>query len=508
MEVVNNNATEYLEPGGPISFFFDTGSGSNTINILNTAEDIPIGETGPGNDTVNLGSGNIAQEFPTPVYIENPAGHATININDSADQGGRYGPRSMPLSAYSAGGTKWGATLGLTYNIMNPLNVSTVPGRVVWNVSANAMTSAGASVVKDNGLAVNSVPTEPAAGMGYSPAPANAPLFHGGRPSYLDVSQGDLGDCWLLSSLAEVAARDPQDIENMFTYDGTIVDNGATVGLYTVRFFNGGGSPVSVQVDTELPNGGSFCYDQVTNPMGTQALWVALAEKAYAEANGLGYVGTSAEHQDSYNALNGGDPAWALQAITGKPAVDYYVNPTNIASAWNSGNLVVLCTSTPQSSYIVGDHCYAVVGYNASSSQPFEVFNPWGTTSSTATPSNPAWAPYTGNTIYGLFWASPSFLSQNFAIQGVGTGAINPDHLAAATNELAGSAAVGDGYATTGTIRLIRYRPGGRVAGAETAAGHPGHQGEVHYTRPAQGTASGTDHLAGLTWGRSRKLMM
>ena len=218
-------------------------------------------------------------------------------------------------------------------------------------------------------------------GHAYSPAPANAPLFNNGQPSYLDVEQGNLGDCWLLASLAEVAARDPQDIKNMFTYDGTTLDNGATVGLYTVRFYSTGGSAVYILVDTELPSGGEY-YDFIDNGLGTQALWVALAEKAFAEANALGYVTTSNPGQDSYDALNGGWPSWALQAITGEPATRYSTNPTNIASAWNAGDLIVLDTGDPISSAIVGDHSYAVVGYNASSGKPFEVFNPWGTNAS------------------------------------------------------------------------------------------------------------------------------
>ena len=102
---------------------------------------------------------------------------------------------------------------------------------------------------------------DPASGTAYSPAPASAPLFNNGRPkppvpSYLDVEQGAVGDCWLLASLAEVAARDPQDINNMFAYDGTTVDNGSTVGLYSVRFFSPDGVGFYVQVDTELPSGG------------------------------------------------------------------------------------------------------------------------------------------------------------------------------------------------------------------------------------------------------------
>ena len=99
----------------------------------------------------------------------------------------------------------------------------------------------------------------------------------------------------------------------MFTYQGTTVENGATVGLYSVRFFNGAGVAKYVTVDTELPNGGQW-YDQPQNGV----LWVALAEKAYAEANGAGYVTTGTPGSDSYNALNAGNPVWALQAITGK----------------------------------------------------------------------------------------------------------------------------------------------------------------------------------------------
>ena len=57
-----------------------------------------------------------------------------------------------------------------------------------------------------------------------------------------------MGDCWLLASLAEVADRDPQDIRDMFTYNGTMVVNGTSVGLYTVRFFNSSGSPLTCNV--------------------------------------------------------------------------------------------------------------------------------------------------------------------------------------------------------------------------------------------------------------------
>jgi hypothetical protein len=118
----------------------------------------------------------------------------------------------------------------------------------------------------------------PSSATAYSPAPSGAPLFNNNQPSYLDMEQGAVGDCWLDASLAEVATRDPQDIKNMFVYDGTTVDNGAIVELYSVRFFSTNGTGFYVKVDTSLPSGGWY-YNHVSNDLGTQSLWTALAEK-------------------------------------------------------------------------------------------------------------------------------------------------------------------------------------------------------------------------------------
>ena len=227
-----------------------------------------------------------------------------------------------------------------------------------------------------------------------------------------------MGDCWLMASLAEVAARDPADIQSMFTAAGTTVENGSVVDLYTVRFYNSAGVAGYFTVDTELPAGGTY-YDQATNGV----LWVALAEKAYAEANGAGWVTTGFEGSDSYNALNGGDPAWALQAITGKPANDYVVNPTNIAAAWNAGQLIVLGSSpNANDNLIVGDsegtHAYAVVGYSTSSTTPFELYNPWGISSVIGSTIS-----FNGRQVYGgPFYADANLISQDFAFQSVGRG--------------------------------------------------------------------------------------
>jgi hypothetical protein len=300
--------------------------------------------------------------------------------------------------------------------------------------------------------------TEPSAATAYSPVSGS--LFGANGLSYLDVHQGDLGDCWLMASLAEVAARDPADIQGMFTAAGTTVENGSTVSIYKVRLYNGSGVAGYFTVDTELPSGGTY-YDQATNGV----LWAALAEKAYAEANGAGWVTTSYEGSDSYNALNGGDPSWALQAITGKPANDFSINPANIAAAWKAGQLIVLGSSpNANDNLIVGDsqgtHAYAVVNYVASSSNPFELYNPWGVSSvvgSTVT--------FNGRQVYGgPFYANATLISRDFAYQFIGTGTeagtVSPDN---GSREVAGildseaSSSV-PGERSTGTQRTIQYQ--------------------------------------------------
>ena len=228
----------------------------------------------------------------------------------------------------------------------------------------------------------------------------NAPLFTSAGPQYTDVVQGQVGDCWLEAGLAEVAARSPNTIRNMFTDRGAAVENGVNVRLYDVRLYDTAGNQRTLMVDTMLPAGGSY-YGKANG-----SLWAALAEKAYVQANGKGYVMSQHRGVDSYSAIDGGYGSWSLQAITGRRAGDYGLKTNDIGSAWNAGQYVLLGTpSNPASGNIVGGHEYAVVGYNPSSSQPYKVYNPWGTGSNGYVP---------GTNKFGLFTANAAFIAQNY----------------------------------------------------------------------------------------------
>lgn len=199
-------------------------------------------------------------------------------------------------------------------------------------------------------------------------------LFRNGI-SYLDVDQNAAADCYFLSSLGAVAFRSPSTIQNMFINNGD--------GTYTVRFFNNGVADY-VTVDTYLPTSaggnavfggwGGGRYDSSTNE-----LWMALAEKAYAQINESGWIG-----QDNTNTYAGIDFGWhepTLEQITGLNANDYSMTAAgsvnNLISAFNANKMISLCTYNSTSSGIVGNHCYTMIGYNSTTDQ-FRVYNPWG----------------------------------------------------------------------------------------------------------------------------------
>jgi hypothetical protein len=225
------------------------------------------------------------------------------------------------------------------------------------------------------------------------------PVFGAAGPSINDINQGWLGDCYLLSSLAECAAQDPSVITSMIT------DNGDST--YGVRFFVNGTAEY-VTVNNDLADNGT-AFNRATD------IWASLVEQAYAEVQGSGDItgnGNYFNYGNSFSTIaNGGYPEYALEEITGASTItDFYGNGT----AWNQyvyndtlslqsaasglttslvfatlatdliqGDDVVLASRTyayDSSGFItlVANHAMSVYGYDSTTGE-LEIRNPWGT---------------------------------------------------------------------------------------------------------------------------------
>ncbi|MBW4521099.1 MAG: VCBS repeat-containing protein [Scytolyngbya sp. HA4215-MV1] len=213
---------------------------------------------------------------------------------------------------------------------------------------------------------------------------ANGSLFQNGI-SYQDINQGNLGNCYFLASLSSIAANQPNIIQNMF------IDNGDNT--FTVRFFNNGVADY-VTVDRNLPTwgNGQFAFAHPSGSAGgfyydtSNELWVALAEKAYAQLNESGWI--RQDNTNSYQGISGGFLGDALSHITGRAGTiangwgSMATEFNAVVSAIMSGQFVGFATGDPGTTQpgIVPGHAYSVVGYNATT-QMFTLFNPWGESS-------------------------------------------------------------------------------------------------------------------------------
>jgi len=108
-------------------------------------------------------------------------------------------------------------------------------------------------------------------------------------------------------------------------------------------------------------------------------LWIALAEKAYAQWNETGKAGRNGTN--TYAGIAGGWMGVVNSQITGINSSTYYFNTTpkeTLIDALNQGQAVTLGTKSGQMAYrLVQGHAYTVVGYNATNDE-FTLHNPWG----------------------------------------------------------------------------------------------------------------------------------
>ena len=224
-------------------------------------------------------------------------------------------------------------------------------------------------------------------------------LFGPSGPQMSDINQGQLGDCYLCASLAEVAQLNPAVIESMIASNGN--------NTYSVRFFVDGVAQY-ITVNNQLPDGGTL-FD--SGP----ALWGSLIEKAYAQLQAGGDLtgGSTHYYGNAYATIGaGGYPWYTLEEITGATSLVNFV-PSYSHNSWlmetlgqnlvtqvtNSGNstqavLMMLMTdlangndvvlSSQTSAHdangkltLVASHAFSIYGYDSVTGL-LELRNPWG----------------------------------------------------------------------------------------------------------------------------------
>jgi hypothetical protein len=191
-----------------------------------------------------------------------------------------------------------------------------------------------------------------------------------------DINQGQLGDCFLLSSIGEIALLKPTFIASMIHANSNGTEtvtlykaaNGALPGFNTTSFKATTATVTNVFPSNSVDNGAT---QDVVN--GVKEIWPQVLENAVAQLDG------------GYSAIaNGGNPVIAMEELTGHAAT--YMSPSALTLAAllgfsNAGDLIVMDTASRSSlpNSLVGNHAYMFDGVTGSgSSAAVKLLNPWG----------------------------------------------------------------------------------------------------------------------------------
>ncbi len=186
-----------------------------------------------------------------------------------------------------------------------------------------------------------------------------------------DVKQGNVGDCFLLASLASLAAVNPEALNNIISHNSD--------GTYTIEFYSDDPScKKTITINDDFVN---FKGAKISTN-DDKGKWVALMEKAYATLFASG----------SLDNLNGGSPDKPLQHLTGLKYATYrqeLVSFDFIKKCLEDKQPMV-CSTYPTTKIqyfnnsmaekLLDNHSYAILATRVQENgkQQICLYNPWG----------------------------------------------------------------------------------------------------------------------------------
>jgi hypothetical protein len=195
--------------------------------------------------------------------------------------------------------------------------------------------------------------------------------------SYLDVTEGTVGDCFFVAALLAVAHSRPDLIEQAILANGD--------GTYSVRFFDNRGMPVHKVVDADFYVAtGPVFYNIYARSADVRELWGPLMEKALASAKSDGFETLDAGgfSDDALELLTGKRTESWQTVFSSKNAIYEIVQDAvrrrkPIVAA--TGSVLSLQTEELAEVGLVDSHAYCILGTEEEGGQRYVVVrNPWG----------------------------------------------------------------------------------------------------------------------------------
>ncbi len=380
--VTQGNATTYTDyqvTSGTQYYYQVQVLNGSVSSVASTTANATATVTPPSPTTVK-----ITTRYTNELVITATGATDTVSVSQSGSTltitaNGQVTQQPLPangLFIYARGGTD-GITVGSSVTVQT--TIEAIDGAVdtitsagtnvgVWDDSNDIFTGTGTAhtvssfagnVSKASGASLPD-PTDAGTTMKI------AASLWGSGPVPADINQGQVGDCYFMSSMAGFALQNPKLLQQ------SAVDMGD--GTYTMQYENNG-TPTFIRVSNDISTygGGGYMY---ARPGASGSVWGAILEKAFA------YFRTGA---NTYNSINSGwmGSVYALLGVNStffnSSAVTTDAAMYSKLSADLSSHKVVTMGTFSSPPNLVGGHAYTLISVSQSKGVgQYVVRNPWG----------------------------------------------------------------------------------------------------------------------------------